>query len=82
MLERRLKNRQVLSTYVQRMEAHLELILQTLKSLRESLARLKIASEHPGEFDIERLRQRLLEIQQEAAAIENAAQEVLGGTIS
>lgn len=62
MLEQRLKNRQVLSTYVQRMEAHLELILQTLKSLRESLARLKIAPEHPDEFDIERLRQRLLEI--------------------
>lgn len=81
-LEQRLKNRQVLSTYVQRMEAHLELILQTLKSLRESLARLKIAPEHPGEFDIEHLRQRLLEIQQEASAIENAAQEVLGSTLS
>ncbi|MGQ9487961.1 MAG: hypothetical protein ACUVTY_00275 [Armatimonadota bacterium] len=81
-LEQRLKNRQTLSTYVQRMEAHLELILQTLKSLRESLSRLKIAPEHPGEFDIEQLRQRLLEIQQEAAAIENAAQEVLGSTLS
>lgn len=81
-LEQRLKNRQILSTYVQRMEAHLELILQTLKSLRESLSRLKIAPEHPGEFDIEQLRQRLLEIQQEAAAIENAAQEVLSGTLS
>ncbi|NSW77458.1 MAG: hypothetical protein HPY54_00300 [Chthonomonadetes bacterium] len=81
LLEGRLKSRQTLSTYAQRMEAHLELILQTLKSLRDSLARLKIAPEGPGEFDIEHLRQRLLEIQQETSAIESAVQEVLGGAL-
>lgn len=79
LLDQRLKNQQTLSTYAQRMEAHLELILQTLKSLRESLARLKLAPEGLNEFDVEQLRQRLLELRQEAAAIENAAQEVLSG---
>lgn len=81
LLEQRLKSRQMLATYAQRMEAHLEIILQTLKGLRESLSRLKIAPEYLGTFDVDQLRQRLLELQQEAAAIENAAQEVLGGTL-
>lgn len=81
LLEQRLKNQQILGTYVQRMEAHLELILQTLKSLRESLARLKLAPEGFGEFDVEQLRRRLQELRQEATAIENAAQEVLGTTL-
>ncbi len=78
LLEQRLKNRRILATYAQRMEAHLELILQTLKSLRESLARLNLVPEGLGEFDVEQLRQRLQELRQEATAIENAAQEVLG----
>ncbi|MDW8290965.1 MAG: hypothetical protein RMM06_09585 [Armatimonadota bacterium] len=77
LLEQRLKNRQTLSIYTQRMEAHLELILQTLKSLRESLARLKLAPEGMSGLDVEHLRQRLLELRQEASAIESAAQEVL-----
>lgn len=81
LLEHRLKNQHTLATHVQRMEAHLELILQTLKSLRESLARLKLAPEGLGEFDVEQLRQRLQELRQEATAIENAAQEVLGGSV-
>ncbi|MCS6829055.1 MAG: hypothetical protein RMM08_06055 [Armatimonadota bacterium] len=80
LLAQRLKNRQALSTYVQRMEAHLELILQTLKSLRESLARLKLAPEGTGTLDVEQLRRRLLELRQEASAIESAAQEVLAAT--
>lgn len=81
LLEQRLKSQYALATYVQRMEAHLELILQTLKSLRESLARLKLAPEGLNEFDVEQLRQHLLELRQEAAAIENAAQEVLSDTL-
>lgn len=79
LLEQRLQNRHTLSAYAQRMEAHLELILQTLKSLRESLARLELAPEGLGVRDVEQLRQRLLELRQEAAAIESAAQEVLSG---
>lgn len=80
LLEQRLANRQVVGAYVQRIEAHLELIVQTMKSLRDALSRLRVAPERVGEFDVEQLRQRLLELQQEAAAVENAAQEVITHT--
>jgi len=82
LLRRRLHSRNALSSHRQRMEAHLELILQTLKSLHESLSRLKLAPQSLEEFDIEALRLRLRELQQEATAIENAAQEVLGGLVT
>ena len=82
LLRRRLHSRNALSSHRQRMEAHLELILQTLKSLHESLSRLNLAPQSLEEFDIEALRLRLRELQQEATAIENAAQEVLGSLVT
>ncbi len=82
LLEQRLQNRLKLDIYVQRMEAHIQLVLQTLKSLRDTLARLRVVPERVGELDVEHLRLRLLEIQQEAAAIENAVQEILSVSIA
>ena len=82
LLRRRLHSRNALSSHRQRMEAHLELLLQTLKSLHESLSRLKLAPQSLEEFDIDALRLHLQELQQEAAAIENAAQEVLGSLVT
>lgn len=81
LLEHRLQNRHALAAHALRMEAHLEFILQTLKSQRETLARLKMASERLSEYDVEQLHQSLLELRQRAAAIENAAQEVLGAIV-
>lgn len=77
LLQRRLQNSQALAIYVQRMEAHRELILQTMKSLRESLTRLKLSPDYPTELNVDEIYQSLREVQQEAIAIENAAQEVL-----
>jgi len=82
LLRRRLHSRDALSSHRQRMEAHLELLLQTLKSLHESLSRLKLAPQGLEEFDIDALRLHPQELQQEAAAIENAAQEVLGSLVT
>jgi len=82
LLQHRLRSRNTLSSHRERMEAHLSLMLQTLKNLHESLARLRLAPQSLDDLDIDGLRDRLRDLQQQAAAIENAAQEVLGGLIT
>ena len=82
LLQHRLRSRNTLSSHRERMEAHLSLMLQTLKNLHESLARLRLAPQSLDDLDIDGLRDRLRDLQQQAAAIENAAQEVLGGLVT
>lgn len=77
LLEQRVQSQRALAACAQRVEAHLELILQALQSVQQTLARAQLVPEAMDDFDAEQLRQGVLALRQEATAIENAIQEVL-----
>lgn len=75
-LNNRIKNRQRASTYLLRLEALRELILQMFGSMRESVLKLKALSAESAEVDADTLYARLSEVQNETRAIEQALQEL------
>lgn len=75
-LNNRIKARQRANTYLLRLEALQELILQMFSSMRESVLKLKWLSAEPAEMDADTLYARLSEVQNETRAIEQALQEL------
>lgn len=77
MCEARLQQAQALEPALHRMDAQQEVIIQTLASVRASLARLQLVSAAVSAPEVEEIQRTVLQISTQAQAMEQAVQEVM-----